>query len=157
MSFSFRNSMQERNLVQISSVKEWFFSVEISRFFWFTVTFFSTVWKSAIKRDHDFYGKINIFSVKSTFLLNKEVAKELISRKMFECDFVYGRRLIWRNIFVDKSCESISFRYFYIVGCLTLISKKVKIWLIRILGAVMNCLTISIQSQNRCKIELGRF
>ena len=27
-----------------------------------------TVWKSSIKRDHDFYGKINIFSVKSTFL-----------------------------------------------------------------------------------------
>ena len=27
----------------------------------------STGWKSAIKRDHDFYGKINIISVKSTF------------------------------------------------------------------------------------------
>ena len=120
-----------------------------------SITFFhlSEVWK--IKWD-DFYGKKQSFFFPSNHRLTKEVAKELISRKMFECDFVYGRRLIWRNIFVDKSCESISFRYFYIVGCLTLISKKVKIWLIRILGAVMNCLTISIQSQNRCKKSIRK-
>ena len=31
----------------------------------------STVWKSTIKCDHDFCVKINIFSVKSTFLLRK--------------------------------------------------------------------------------------
>ena len=31
----------------------------------------STVWKSAIKSDHDFCAKINIFSVKSTLLLKK--------------------------------------------------------------------------------------
>ena len=30
-----------------------------------------TLRKSTIKRDHDFYGKINIFSVKSTFLPKK--------------------------------------------------------------------------------------
>ena len=30
-----------------------------------------TVWKSAIKSDHHFCAKINIFSVKSTFLLKK--------------------------------------------------------------------------------------
>ena len=35
--------------------------------------------------DHCFYGKINIFSVKSTFLLKKllKLYKELISRKFF--------------------------------------------------------------------------
>ena len=42
----------------------------------------STMWKIAAKRDHDIYGKFNIFSVKSTFLLKgtKEVTKELVSR-----------------------------------------------------------------------------
>ena len=30
-----------------------------------------TVWKTTIKCDHYFYGKINIFSVKSTLLLKK--------------------------------------------------------------------------------------
>ena len=39
--------------------------------------------KSTIKREHYFNGKINIFSVKSTFLLDKEVTKEFISRKTF--------------------------------------------------------------------------
>ena len=34
---------------------------------------FITVWKRAIKRDHDLYGKNNIFSVKSMFLLQKLV------------------------------------------------------------------------------------
>ena len=37
-----------------------------------------TVWKNTIKRDHDFYCKINNFSAKSTFLLKK--LQELISR-----------------------------------------------------------------------------
>ena len=49
--------------------------------------YYGTVWKSAIKSDHDFCGKINIFFVKST-LLDKEVTKELISRKIFERDRV---------------------------------------------------------------------
>ena len=30
-----------------------------------------TMWKSTIKRDHNFYGKIDTFSVKLTFLLKK--------------------------------------------------------------------------------------
>ena len=44
-----------------------------------------TVWKSTIKRNHDFYGKkINIFSVKSTFyMFYKDVTKALFSRTFF--------------------------------------------------------------------------
>ena len=40
-----------------------------------------TEWKSAIKSDHDFCAKINIFT--------KEVTKELTSRKFFERDRVF--------------------------------------------------------------------
>ena len=42
-----------------------------------------TVWKSTLKRDNDFYGTRNIFSVNSTFLLLQKkslCSKELISR-----------------------------------------------------------------------------
>ena len=44
------------------------------------------MWNSAIKRDHYFYGKINIFLQINVF--TKEVTKELISRKFFERDLV---------------------------------------------------------------------
>ena len=39
------------------------------------------VWKSTVKRYHDFYGKINIFSSNQRF--PKEVTIELISRNFF--------------------------------------------------------------------------
>ena len=48
------------------------------------ITFFNwklIVWKSRQKDDYHFYGKITIFSVKSTVLLDKGVTKELISQK----------------------------------------------------------------------------
>ena len=39
-----------------------------------------TVWKkSPLKRDHDFYGVINIFSVKSTFLPKKLISRNYLS------------------------------------------------------------------------------
>ena len=64
-----------------------------------------------------FYGNINIFSVKSTFLLDKEVTQNLVSRKFFKrdhvllyfstciCahqidltfDFTKNRKIIWRT------------------------------------------------------------
>ena len=48
----------------------------------------STVWKNAIKCDHDFCAKINIF-FRQINMFTKEVTKELISRKIFERDHVF--------------------------------------------------------------------
>ena len=50
---------------------------------------FTVVWKSTITRDHDFYGKMNIFSVKSTCMFTKEVSKELIWRIFLLRDRVF--------------------------------------------------------------------
>ena len=53
---------------------------------WFDESFVSVRENfSFIKRDHDFYGNINIFPVKSACycLLTKEVTKELLSRNIF--------------------------------------------------------------------------
>ena len=58
--------------------------IELYQNMHYSVLSHSAVWKSTIKSDHDFRGKINIFSVKSTFLL-----KKLISRKIFERDRVF--------------------------------------------------------------------
>ena len=48
-------------------------NVEYTKFLWNSIIskLQPTAWKSTIKLDHEFYGKINIFSVKSTFLLKK--------------------------------------------------------------------------------------
>ena len=43
--------------------------------------------ENTIKRNHAFYGKINIFSSNQRF--DEEVViKELISRKFFKCDLI---------------------------------------------------------------------
>ena len=65
----------DRNILNIREITFKFFSKTClfqSQFTnFFSLLSFCTVWKSTIKCDHDFYGKINIFSVKSTFLLKK--------------------------------------------------------------------------------------
>ena len=51
---------------------------------------YPTVWKSTIKHDQCFYGKINIFSVKSTVLLKKSLTNrfdEIICRWEQICHF----------------------------------------------------------------------
>ena len=62
-----------------------------------------TVWKSAIKRDHDFYGKINIFSVKSTFLL-----KKLLNSWFHEKKFAWSRFVVLFHTVQKKllKCEN---------------------------------------------------
>ena len=55
-------------------------------------------WKSTLKLDHDFYGKMGkiiIFSVKSIFF-TKEVTKVLISRKIWlQCEWIYFLSTLW--------------------------------------------------------------
>ena len=52
-----------------------------------------------------FYGNINIFSVKSTFLLDKEVTQNLVSRKFFKRDHVL---LYFSTLFVHTILTSLS-------------------------------------------------
>ena len=56
--------------------------------FWWIIE--STVRKSAIKRDQDFYGKINIFSVRSTFLLKKLLIQSWFHEFFKQC-------AVWKN------------------------------------------------------------
>ena len=44
-----------------------------------------TVWKNAIECDHDFYEK-NQHIFRQIIVFTKEITRELISRKIFECD-----------------------------------------------------------------------
>ena len=70
-----------------------------------------TVWKNAMKCDHDFCAKINIFSVKSSFLIKKLLKSwfhgKFLSVIVFSSTFPHSwavttlvsKHLIWRNIF----------------------------------------------------------
>ena len=58
----------------------WWKRVDFTRYFWNDISenaendftkIFQPVWKSTVKRDHDFCRKIKIFSVKSAVLLKK--------------------------------------------------------------------------------------
>ena len=63
-----------------------------------TTTSLHTSYKSRQKHDHFFTEKSTFFSVKITFLLNKEVTKELISRK-----FLRTRNSLWQIFFVRST------------------------------------------------------
>ena len=62
------------------------------------------MWKIAVKRDHNFYGKINIFSSNQRFL-TKELTEELISRKLSE---LISRKLSGKtgNSLTDKTLSN---------------------------------------------------
>ena len=56
----------------------------------------SQVWKSTIKRNHDFCRKTNIFSVKSTFLLEfVKTVKEFFNKNFYQQITFISRWKIW--------------------------------------------------------------